>query len=310
MTSLLASAAPGPRERKALLEAQPSCGNFVRFDDRSAYLGFGNYRQAFEEPRSPIPGSLRIAPFDGTEPFELQTDDAAIDVATEGNTAFVLTYSSIEEWDLGARRRVAEYGTYAINGTLAYQQHAQAWARFGDKLIIAHGRLGVSIFDMAKRRLTNQFRLLQSQLPLESMATGVTVQGDRAYVLMDNFHLTTPGDGVKIFRGLIVVNLRTEKVEKELAGLDPGADSVVSDARKVVVNFGGNPVWKYALSSLGGTAMPQPEIRLWKFPIDGHPTGAAAMDDLYYYTCFSRPGPGGRYVNAPLALDRRVLMLD
>lgn len=308
--SLLASAAPGPKERKALLEAQPTCGNFVRFDDRAVFIGFGPYRNAFEEPRSPIPGSLRIASFDGSEPFELPTDDAAIDVVTEGSTAFVLTYSSIEEWDLTSRRRVATYGTYAINGTLEYQQHAQAWARYGNKMIIAHGRLGVSIFDLSKRRLTNQFRLLRNQLPLESMATGVTVQGDRAYVLMDNFHVTSPGDGVQIFRGLIVVDLKTERVEKEMAGLDPGADSIVSDGRKVIVSFGGNPVWKYSLSSLAGTSMPQPELRIWKFPVDGHPTGAAAMDDLYYYTCYSHPGPDGRYVRTPLALDRRVIMLD
>lgn len=305
-----AQAAPAPEAIKATLEAQPACSNFVRFDEQNVYLGFGAYRKAFEEPRQPIPARFRVAPLNGEAPFELSTKDAAIDLATDGNTAFVLTYSSIEEWDLAKRERVAAYPTYAINGTLAYMEHAQAMARSGDKLIIAHGRLGVSIFNIKTKRLVNQFRLVRSQLPLESMATGVTVQGNTAYVVMDNFHLTQPGDGVKIFRGIITVNMDSEKVIAELGGMDPGADSIVSDARKVIVSFGGMPIWKYGIETLRGSAIPEPEERVWRFPLKGHPTGAPAIDDKYYYSCFSAPAEGGHYRNKPLALDRRVLMLD
>jgi len=313
--SLSAEAAPNSELIKATLEAQPSCSNFVRYDDQNLYLGFGWYRNALEEPRMPIPAKMRVAPFDGTAPFELATKDAAIDVVTDGTTAYVLTYSSIEEWDLIRRERVAAYPTYAINGPLAYKQHAQGMARYKDKLIIAHGRLGVSIFNIKTKRLVNQFRLVQWQLPLESMAMGATVQGNLAYVVMDNFHVTRPGDGVKIFRGIIVVNLDSESVQSELGGMDPGADSIVSDSKKVIVSFGGIPIWKYGIGTLRGSSIPEPEIRIWRFPVNGHPTGAPVMDDKYYYSCFSKapafPGDnGGYYRRMPLALDRRVLMLD
>ncbi|MGE3261931.1 MAG: hypothetical protein AB7K68_09145 [Bacteriovoracia bacterium] len=309
-----AAAAPESELIKSTLEAQPSCGNFVRYDDQNLYLGFGSYRRGFEEPRNPIPGQMRVVPFDGSEAYNLATKDAAIDTATVDGTAYVLTYSSIEEWNLAKRERTAGYQTYAINGPLAYQQHAQAFARYKDKLIIAHGRLGVSFFNTSTKRLTNQYRLIQKQLPLESMATGVTVQGNLAYVVLDNFHLTQPGDGVKIFRGIVVINMDTEAVVAELGGMDPGADSIVSDAKKVIVSFGGVPIWKYGINSLKGRAIPEPEIRVWRFPVNGHPVGAPMMDDKYYYSCFSKaplPGEnGGYYRSVPMALDRRMLMLD
>jgi len=310
-----AQAAPNSEVVRATLEAQPNCGGVVRYDNANLYQGFGSYRLGLEEPRSPIPGKLRVAPLDGSPSFELATNDAAIDVITDGDTAYILTFSSIEEWDLKTKERRAEYSTYAINGPLAYKEHSEAFARFGDTLIIAHGRLGVSFFNITTKRLTNQYRLLKWQLPLESMATGVTVQGDLAYVVIDNFHVTRPGDGIKIFRGIIVINMKTQQVVQELGGMDPGADAILSDSKKVIVSFGGMPIWKYGINSLKGKSIPEPEYRLWKYPVKGHPTGSPVMDDKYYYTCYltapAYPGEnGGFYKNVPMVLDRRVLFLD
>lgn len=313
-TALQAQAGPSPELIKATLETEPSCSNFVRYDDANLYLGFGSYRRAFEEPRHPIPARLRVVPFGGAEAFDLATKDAAIDIATEGSTAFVLTYSSIEEWDLVRRERVAEHATYAINGPLAYKEHAEAMARYKNKLVIAHGRLGISVFDIKARRLTNQFRLLRRQLPLESMATGVTVQGDRAYVLMDNFHLPPPGQEGKVFRGIVLLNMTTESVASELGGIDPGADSILSDSRKAVVSFMGIPIWKYGLGSLdtARSRVPEPEGRVWRFPVNGSPTGHPSMDEKHYYTCFIKipADPQGPRSRVPMALDRKELGLD
>lgn len=313
LCGVLAQAAPDSEKIKATLEAQPGCANFVRYDEQNVYLGFGSYRRGFEEPRLPNPSVIRVAPLDGGESFELATKDAAIDVVTDGGTAYVLTYSSLEEWDLAKRERVTEHATYAIHGPLAYKEHAEAMARHGDKLIFAHGRLGVSFFNMHTKRLVNQFRLIPQQRPLESMATGVTVQGDRAYVVMDNFHLTRPGDGVKIFRGLVVIDPKSESVVSELGGLDPGAESVVADANRLIVSFGG-VVWKYDVAPLATArgSMPEPKKRIWHFPKQGNLAGHAAMDDKYYYTCLSRSasGSGGVHVKVPVALDRREFSLE
>lgn len=304
---------------KSTLEAQPHCGNFVRFDKENLYQGFGSYRKALEEPREPIPGKFRVSPLQGNAAYELSTLDSAIDMVTEGSTAYVLTYSAIEEWDLQTKIRKATYATYAIRGSLAYKQHAEAFARYKDKLILAHGRLGVSFFNLQTKRLTNQFRLVQGQLPLESMATGVTIQGHYAYVVMDNFHVTRPEDKINIFRGIIVIDMESESVVAALGGMDPGTDSITSDSKSLIVSFGGIPIWKYRIDDITkafrGNKLPEPEYRLWKFPVKGHPIGAASMDENNYYTCYLkapsyRGENGGFYRKVPMALDRRMLLLD
>lgn len=309
--SALAFAQPDSEIVKAKLESQPSCANAVRFDDENIYLGFGEYRKLWEEPRQPIPATLTVAPLaEGAESFTLATTDAALDSIRDGNTLFILTYSGIEEWDLPSRKMINKIPTYAIGHTMAYMEHPRAFARFGDKAILAHGRLGVSFFDLKTKRIVNQFRLVQNQLPLESMAMGVTVQGNLAYVVMDNFSLVT--NGKPAFRGFVVINLDTQSVVSELDGMDPGVDSVTSIGNTLVASFMGYPIWKYDLVSLGGKSLPEPQQRISQFPGNGHPTGHAAMDDKYYYTCFVKAPakPGGAYKLVPLALERSALKLD
>lgn len=307
-------AAPRPDLVKAVLEAQPSCSNFVRFDDANIYLGFGAYKELAAEPRRPVAGQLRVAPLDGSGPFELATDDAVIDVVTDRKTAFVLTYSGLEEWNLETRTRVALYPTTSVAGPLADRQHASAMARFEDKLVIAHGRLGVSFFDLKARSLGKQVRLLQEQGPLESMATGVTVQGNLAYVVMDGLNPALPGDGARVFRGLVVFNLGDESIRDLMRGLEMGATAVISDSRSVLVSFGGLPIYRYNRESLVGMHVPEPEKRLWHNPLRGHPIGAPALDEKYYYTCFAKaPAYAGEhhgyFHKVPVALDRKALGL-
>ena len=296
---------------KRAVESSLNCSNFVRYDKENIYLGFGSYKRKFEEPRQPIPATLQVTSIiNPAVNFKIATADAAIDSLRDGKSLFILTYSGIEEWDLLQKSRVAIYPTTPFRGTLAYLQHAQSFARFGDKAIIAHGRLGVSIFNLKTKQVEKEIHLLQRQLPLESTAVGVTVQGKYAYIAMDNFSLVEKGHPA--FRGLVVIDMTREAVVGELDGMDPGADAVVSDGKKLIVSFGGIPIWKYALNSFRGSQLPEPENRVWRFPLKGHPTGIPSMDDKYYYTCFYQAPakPGEPYKKLPLALDRRVLMLD
>jgi hypothetical protein len=301
--------APDSEVLRAALERQDSCDNSIRFDDHFLFLGYGAYRMNTQEPRQPTPGKLRVVPLDGSGDFELSTHDAAIDVITDGGTAYILTYSGIEEWDLASKQYKSTYPTYTVNGPLAYMEHAQAFARYGRKILIAHGRLGVSIFNMDSKRIVNQFRLIRQQAPLESMATGVTVTGNTAYVVLDNFTLVPVGKPP--FRGMVTVNMDSETVVSELDGMDPGAESIVSDGSKAIVSFGGLPIWKYDLAGLGGAQqLPAPEYMLFRFPVKGHPTGSAALDAKYYYTCYLKQPAGGLYSKGPMVLNRAQLLLD
>lgn len=307
----LAHAVPNSETVKAAFESLPRCQNFVRFDDENLYLGFGPYKIKFEEPRNPIPSTFQIAPMaHPDQAVTLNTTDAAIDSIRYGRSLFILTYSGIEEWDMNSKQRLAKHDTYAISGPLAYKQHAQAFAQYGHIAIIAHGRLGVSFFDLGSKRLVNQFRLVQSQLPQESMAMGVTVVGKYAYVVMDNFTLSQGGQK-PAFRGVIVIDLDRQTVVAQLDGMDPGADSIVGDAQRLIVSFLGNPLWKYNVTDMNSHALPAPRTSVSKFPIDGHPIGHAQMDDKYYFTCYSKAPPhGGAYKQVPMALERAPLGLN
>ena len=314
LATTTAFAKPDSELIRRTLETEKTCSNYVRYDDDHLYLGFGAYKRGFEEPRQPIPASYRMIPLgQNDKALEFQTADAALDsIRWEGDTLYILTYSGIEEWSLASRARKAIHQTYFFSGAMAYKQHAMGFARYGDKAIIAHGRLGVSIFNMKTKRIVNQFRLLQRQLPLESMAMGVTVEGKFAYVVMDNFTLVQRGQPPP-FRGIVVIDLEREVVVSEMVGLDPGADAVVSDSNKLIVSYIGDPLWKFSLNALRGGSLPAFEKSVRQFPIDGHPVGSASMDAKYYYTCFSRPplqGEGRFYVRVPMALDRRALGLD
>jgi hypothetical protein len=311
LVSLSAFAGPSPETVKHALESQPACANFVRFDDENLYLGFGSYRNGWEEPRHPIPATLRVSSLSRpAESFVLPLKDAAIDSVRDGNALFVLTYSGIEEWDLSSRQRAAVYPTYAYGKEMAYMEHPRAFARYGNTLIIAHGRLGLSFFDLKTRRITNQYRLLQEQLPAESMAMGVAVSGKYAYVVMDNFTMAPPGKK-PAFRGVIVIDMESEQVIRELDGMDPGVDAAVADKGSLVASFGGMPVWKYNLGDLNTSTLPGPAAQIWRFPSQGHPVGKPAMDEKYYYTCFLRAPekPGGSYKAVPVAFSRSELML-
>ena len=76
-----------PDERKALLEAQTTCGNFVQFDENYLYQGFGNYKVLFEEPRSPIPGIFSLTSFDNKQ-INLETLDSVLDVAIDNASRY------------------------------------------------------------------------------------------------------------------------------------------------------------------------------------------------------------------------------
>lgn len=310
-----AAAAPNSARIKAALEAQPTCNSFVRFDDTNVYLGFARYKEALEEPRSPIPAQVRIAPIDGSPAFTIATNDGAIDLVTLGNKAYVLTYTSIEEWSLSDRVRIAEYPTTSVRSPLEYRQHASSFALYKNKLVIAHGRLGVSIFDLASKTVTKEIPLVASQAPIESQATGITIQGERAYITMDSFSLLQdPAQQAKVFKGLVTLDLNSETILAEMPGLDPGATSVFSDANRLIVNYGGFPLWKFNLEDVRASRaqLPSPALRVFKFPLPGHPTGSAAMDDTFVYTCYSTPPPSGNglMLRVPRALERRALKLD
>jgi hypothetical protein len=307
-------AQPNSETLKAVLEAQTSCDTFVRYDDQNIYLGFGQY-QTFVWPRSAVPGKVRIVPLNGSAAHEIVTRDGAADIVTANGHAFILTYSAIEEWDLSTFTKVGEYATYDTAEPYDFEQAPAAFAKYGNTLIIAHGRLGVSFFDLEAKRITNQYRVLGFQFPLESMVTSVAIQGNLAYLGVDSFTLVPDGNPDP-FEGVLVINMDTQQVVTQLGGMSAAAQSVLVDDQDLLVQFTGQVMWRFDRSSIQGTKTPDPVKRIWVWPVDGHPAHGSfpTMDSKYIYTCYafapSSPSDNnGFYRFHPLALNRAQLLL-
>lgn len=307
-----AHAKPDSEMLKKAVESQKSCKNFVDYDDDSVYFGYGEYRNSFDDVRLPIPSKLNVVSIANPQINRtLTTLDSSLQTLTVDNSLWVLTYSALEEWDKSTWQRVATYPTQNVASSLQLEQHARGFARYKNQLVIAHGRLGLTLFDLNQKEVVTNIRLVQNNPNGESTATGVVVQGRYAIVVMDNFTVVKPPES-SAFRGFVIVDLETQKVAAELDGMDPSASALVSDGKNVLVSFDGMPIWKYNIVKLFSTKLPAADKHIWKFPVDGHPIGKPSLDEKYYYTCYSKmpePGEGPYFKKIPMALEREPLGL-
>ncbi len=293
---------------KSIFETQGECGNAIRFDDDYAYIGFGAYRNSLDNPRKPIVGRVKLVSLVDSSQRNLRTRDSAIDFISYKGLLYILTYTSIEVWDLSNMEKVDEIETYSGVSPFYYKENPEAFTRYKNFIIVAHGRLGVSYINIDTRKIVHQERLIRSQAPMESMATGVQVIGDEVFISMDNFTLQSRTTGEVAFRGIVVADAHSFKVKRELAGLDPGSSDLMSFEDDLVVSFNGMPIWRYDTKKMSGDELPHP-FRMWKFPVRGHPKGKGVFTPKYFYTCYLKaPDRGGYYQNIPLVLNSSIIL--
>lgn len=287
----------GILDTKFLFEKLEACGRFVYQDRASLYVGFSYERG--------VTAIKKISRLTG-ESVEFHSG-LIVDMVSNGNKAYLLKSNSLEEWDLSSLKKIKDYPSIHLGRDFRYQENAQGMDRYKNKIIVAHGRLGLSIFDINKKRLTRRINVLKDQLPLESVAKDVVVIGKYAYIVVDNFHLVRPPKKPP-FRGVLIVDLESERVIRELDGMDPGVTWVNGDSQSLIVSFGGSTIWKYDLQSLHSlqNRLPEPIHRLWSYPLKGQPVGKALMDNRYYYTCFRDRD----HKAFPISLDRESLKIN
>lgn len=305
----LAPAVNEEQQRQAFLLAN-GCSNAVFMEGENLYIGFGNYLNHVGGVREPVPSHFDIIHV--TKPDQrvsLATQDGVVGFQVVGTSLYVLTYSALEEWDLATFKRVATYPTYKIERDMKYKEHATGLVYFDGKLFLSHGRLGISVFDVASKSLVKQERLVPGQWPLESQAVDITRVGTKALIAMDNFSLVR--EGAPPFRGFVVYDLPTMSVDREVPGLDPGATSIVSDGRRAVIGFDG-PIWKFDVATILSSAKAAPMQLVWKYPLQGHPIGKPFMTSRYLFTCFLKAPsrPGEPFKKVPEVLLRKDLKLD
>lgn len=284
----LASWAFTPDQIKETFMSQKSCSNYVRMADNKMVLGFGAYLEWGTFERVATPSPLTVIDMESHESKRVQTNDSSIDALAHNGQLILLTYEGIELRNLETLELIKVIPTHSENRTLSYKEHPTQMVKAGDKILIAHGRMGITVFDLNSMTVTNTIRLQEGQAPKESMATGIASWKNKIVVVMDSFTLTTPEDQVPAFRGLIVLNAETLAIESELNGMDPGTDSLMVHGDDLLVSFMGMPVWKYDLKKVNGKKLPRPVSVVTKFGLAGHPLRHGLLDEKYLHTCFAK----------------------
>lgn len=268
------------------VEGVKNCQNFFHVDDQNIYFGYGFYSNTPGGLHVAKPTNLLVIPLTDKAPLNLKMQDSAIDILPIENRLYILTHTGLEEWDKGTLTFIRRHPTYLRGQQMGWEQHPTQMARYQDKLIMAHGRLGMSVFDLKSKAIVYQSLLAQGRLPLESKVTGVTVLGDKAYFILDSFSILDAHTRPQPFQGVIVMNLKTYAIEAELDGLEPGSDAAFAYEGRLVISMYGIPLLKYDVSRLKGTKLPGPIARISHFPDEGRWLGKPQLDGENVYTCF------------------------
>lgn len=293
LSSVVASAQTMPVQK--LLEAQTRCSSFVHLNEQYVFMGSS-------------PTQLRLISRNDGSVINFNVGGFLIDAVIENTNLYALTSSGLEIWDLQTQTRQAQFATQQLGRRMENGERPTGFVISKGRAFVTHGRLGVMVVDLKTQKVVSQILLAQNQSPKESMATAVLAINETAYILMDNFTLShdTPA-----FRGLIALNLDSHQVTAEMGELDPGADALATDGKKLFISYGGIPIWKLSMVGLGSSSqLPRVERRLGQLAgLEGHPTGIPSVDETNYYTCFSTT-INGRYLVVPKTIDRKTTSLD
>lgn len=288
------------------------CRNFFHVDEQNIYLGYGFYSNSPGGWHSEQPTNMLVLPLKDQSKIALKMQDSAIDIMTTPDRLFVLTYTGLEEWNKETLTFIRKHATYNQAQQMRWEDHPNQMARYQDKLIFAHGRLGMSVMDLNSKAIVYQTKLAQERLPLESKVTGVTVIGDKAYFVLDSYSIVKENEEPKPFQGLIVMDLKTYKIESQMEGLEGGSDSLFSYEGRLIISMYGIPLIKHDVNRLKGSKIPGAIARLSRFPEEGRFLGKQQLDSEYVYTCFQvvPQDIGGQYYRVPRVWKRSDLKLN
>jgi hypothetical protein len=172
------------------------------------------------------------------------------------------------------------------------------------RVLIAHGTLGVSVFDWPTRQLGATVDLNQDGR-VKVMVQDVVVRDSIAYLLVDNFQVS-PVRPSREFRGLVLLDLLDLIIVQRLNGLDPGATALALAGDTILVSFSGSPVWRLKLPLNPEVSLSKVARPIMDFGIPGHPVGRFFADLTSIWACH-RSGRGGGSI--PAIYSRATLRL-
>ncbi len=283
--------------RKEVFEGMGGCDQAIFTNE--------DYLAVSLRPLVPRVGHVRITSLKNTtQVFDISTDARVTDIKVVGDIAYVLTGVTLEAWDISSEKQLFKYATHPEAAPdLDWRKRAEGFVLSGNRAIIAHSVLGVTVLDLA----SGKFVKILPMITVSSAQDIALLSADQAVIAVDN-------DNEATFRGMYLMNLRSLAFTKKIKIDNAFPQAVrVLDGDRLMLMYS-NAVWKFGKSqALAAAREPKPSIRAWQFPglnvVDMQ--GKVAFDSKYLYGCFkmweseATPTPF-----KPMAFDLKALRLN
>jgi hypothetical protein len=271
--------------------AQGSCRAFVRQDESKVLVGSSQ-------------GLVAISADGQVRSYDL--GQVARDALFLDQKLIVLVGSEVWVLDPQTGALGERYQTQKTKdpATLKPQEMPRTLRLAGSNILIAHGTLGVSVFDWLQRSLATTIDVNGGER-VKGMVQDIGVKDSVAYLLIDNYQISPARPSLE-FRGFVLLDLQTLKVGGRIGGLDPGATTLAFHEAEVLVSFAGMPVWKLELPLNPRQALAEVAHPVSDFGRPGHSVGHFSADAAHVWTCH-REGSQGPSV--PALYDRTALGL-
>ncbi len=211
--SLLTSIAYAQSWTELFKTQSDNCSRFVVKQDNQLLVGLRGLNNS----------SIRATNIDSGESHYINLDlkGGFRDAVVFENHIYALTNTTLEIFSADTYEHLKSHKILDYHDYL-YKQNAMGMGLYNRKLYIAHGRLGLAVYDIDTARTETLVELAKFQTK-ESMAVDVDIINDKVLILMDNFSIPKDPMAKPYFRGIVIFNPKTNKDEHYIRGIDPGA---------------------------------------------------------------------------------------
>tara|TARA_B100001248_G_scaffold262685_1_gene260903 strand:- start:8040 stop:9008 length:969 start_codon:yes stop_codon:yes gene_type:complete len=289
--SFIFASAPKTLE-ETFLSTQGNCNALIDIQEKHLLVAYNKTSY----PEKQYRGFYEITNLENQSQITFTSENHApvLDLQIYQDSLFVLTRNGLIE------RSLKDYqvkGIYKTHPKIYFErkEHPTAMQLVGDKIYIAHGRLGMSVFDIATRSVNHIEIFTELKEGELSMATDLVYDGKQLFVLLDNYHIKEAPKDIPVFRGIVVYSPVDREVSKVVRLRDPGATGInLVGEDYLLISFHGFPnLVMYSKAALlnASTTVDEPIkalSRAWKYPDEKY--GSHRGDFYLYgskiYTCF------------------------
>lgn len=212
-----------------------------------------------------------------------------LDFEAIGNFVWAISKTTLYKIDLSRFRVVAEFPNQIETQNPEKYEVAYGLTTFENKVFIANGSLGISVFDTKSEKFIQHLKpgLKQPNPKHISYATDVIVSQNKLIVIYDNATYDFVGK-MRAYEGFAIYNIQSGLLEK-LIPVDQKREAIFEpklmiDQNKVILSSM-HLFFENQISNLLSSSMYNPQRRIYQYP-NGKPLGTGFISNSQLFACF------------------------